>query len=200
MVTTIRNTGGNNATRWIGVPAYASSPTFALESSFVLPTDPANRIMVSVHFYDPNTFTLTPEDDNGKSEWGHTATAGKFQPDSNEEHVVEVFKKLQDTFIARNIPVYIGEYGCVQHNNERSNKFRNYYLEYVCRAAYTYNMPCFIWDNNSDGGGNEHHGYFNHNDGSYINNSESLVKTMINAATSDDTSYTLEGIYNNAPK
>ena len=200
VVTTIRNTGGNNATRWIGVPAYASSPTFALESSFVLPTDPANRIMVSVHFYDPNTFTLTPEDDNGKSEWGHTATAGKFQSGSNEEHVVEVFKKLQDTFIARNIPVYIGEYGCVQHNNERSNKFRNYYLEYVCRAAYTYNMPCFIWDNNSDGGGNEHHGYFNHNDGSYINNSESLVKTMINAATSDDTSYTLEGIYNNAPK
>ena len=27
-----------------------------------------------------------------------------------------------------------------------------------------------------------------------------MVKTMIRAATSDDTSYTLETIYNNAPK
>lgn len=200
VVNTIRATGGNNATRWIGVPAYASNPSFALESSFVLPTDAANRVMVSVHFYDPNTFTLTPEDSDGKSEWGHTAAAGKYQSGSNEEHVVETFQKLQEKFIAKNIPVYIGEYGCVMHKTDRSNLFRNYYLEYVCRAAHTYNMPLFIWDNNSTGGGNEHHGYFNHDDGSYLNNLESLVQTMIKAATSDDASYTLESIYNNAPK
>ena len=112
----------------------------------------------------------------------------------------EVFQKLQDTFIAKNIPVYIGEYGCVQHTNDRSNKFREYYLEYVCRAAHTYNMPCIIWDNNASGGGNEHHGYINHSNGNFINNSEALVKTMIKAATSDDASYTLESIYNKAPQ
>ncbi len=200
VVNTIRATGGNNATRWIGVPAYASSPSFALESSFVLPTDAANRIMVSVHFYDPNTFTLTPENNDGKSEWGHTAAAGKYQSGSNEEHVVDIFSKLQAKYIINNIPVYIGEYGCVMHKTDRSNLFRNYYLEYVCRAAHEYNMPLCIWDNNSTGGGNEHHGYFNHDDGSYLNNLESLVKTMIKAATSDDASYTLESIYNNAPK
>ena len=200
VVNTIRATGGNNATRWIGVPAYASSPKFALENSFELPTDAANRIMVSVHFYDPNTFTLTPENSDGKSEWGHTAAAGKYQDGSNEDHVVETFQKLQEKFIANNIPVYIGEYGCVMHKTDRSNKFRNYYLEYVCRAAYTYNMPLFIWDNNSTGGGNEHHGYFNHNDGTYLNGLESLVKTMIKATTSTDANYTLESIYNSAPK
>jgi len=86
------------------------------------------------------------------------------------------------------------------HKNDRSNLFRNYYLEYVCRAAHTYNMPLCIWDNNSEGGGDEHHGYFNHNDGTYLNNMESLVQTMIKAATSDDANYTLESIYNNAPK
>jgi endoglucanase len=166
----------------------------------VLPTDPANRLMVSVHFYDPNTFTLTPYGNGGKSEWGHTAAAGKFEAGSNEGHVVDVFKQLQEKFIANNIPVYIGEYGCVMHTNERSNLFRNYYLEYVCRAAHTYNMPLCIWDNNVTGGGDEHHGYFNHNDGTYLNNAESLVKTMIQAATSDDESYTLESIYAKAPK
>ena len=208
IVNTIRATGGNNATRWIGVAAYASSPKFALDDNFVLPTDDANRIMVSVHYYDPDVFTLTPYEENnnntykssGKSEWGHTAAAGKFAAGSNEEHVVETFQKLQEKFIAKNIPVYIGEYGCVMHTNDRSNLFRNYYLEYVCRAAHEYNMPIVIWDNNSIGGGNEHHGYFDHSNGSYINGLESLVQTMIKAATSDDASYTLESVYNNAPQ
>lgn len=199
VVSTIRATGGNNATRWIGVPAYASSPAFAVDDNFVLPTDPANRIMVSVHFYDPSNFTLTPEGNNGLSEWGHTAAAGKADPNSNEDHVVETFKKLQEKYIANNIPVYVGEYGCVMHKTDRSNLFRNYYLEYVCRAAHTYNLPVIIWDNNVVGGGNEHHGYFNHNDGTYLNGLESLVKTMIKATTSDDASYTLESVYNKAP-
>ena len=200
VVNTIRATGAGNETRWIGVPCYASNPTFAIEDSFVLPADPANHIMVSVHFYDPNTFTLTPENNDGKSEWGHTAAAGKFQPGSNEDHVKETFRKLQEKYISNNIPVYIGEYGCVMHRTSRSNLFRNYYLEYVCRAAYTYGMPLIIWDNNSQGAGNEHHGYFNHNDGTYINGSQPLVQTMIKAATSDDENYTLESIYDNAPE
>ena len=201
-VNTIRATGGKNATRWIGVPGYASSATFVLDNNFVLPTDDANRVMVSVHFYDPNTFTLTPENSDGKSEWGHTAAAGKFQSGSNEEHVVETFQKLQEKFIAKNIPVYIGEYGCVLQTTDRSNLFRNYYLEYVCRAAHTYNLPLCIWDNwdGSTGGGNEHHYYISHNDGTFYPGMESLVQTMIQAATSDDESYTLESIYNNAPK
>jgi endoglucanase len=200
VVNAIRATGGNNATRWIGVAAYASSPNFAVEDGFVLPTDAAKRIMVSVHFYDPSNFTLTPEGNYGKSEWGHTAAAGTFESGSNEEHVVETFQKLHEKFIANDIPVYIGEYGCVMHKSDRSNLFRNYYLEYVCRAAHTYNMPVIIWDNNSIGGGDEHHGYFDHSNGTFINNMGEMVKTMIRAATSDDTSYTLETIYNNAPK
>jgi endoglucanase len=61
-------------------------------------------------------------------------------------------------------------------------------------------MPLIIWDNNSQGSGNEHHGYFSHNDGAYINGSETLVQTMIKAATSDDASYTLESVYNSAPQ
>ena len=203
VVNTIRATGGNNVTRWIGVPGYASSSTFVLDNNFVLPTDPANRIMVSVHFYDPNTFTLTPENNDGKSEWGHTAAKGKYQEGSNEEHVVETFQKLQEKYIANNIPVYIGEYGCVMQTTDRSNLFRNYYLEYVCRAAHTYNLPLCVWDNwdaKTIGGGNEHHYYINHNNGTYYSGAESLVQTMIKAATSDDATYTLESIYNNAPK
>ena len=199
-VDAIRATGDNNATRWIGIPGYATNPKFVLENGFVLPTDAAGRLMVSVHYYDPSTFTLTPENSNGKSEWGHTAAAGKYQEGSNEEHVVETFQKLQEKYIANNIPVYIGEYGCVMHTTDRANLFRNYYLEYVCRAAHTYQIPAIIWDNNVSGSGNEHHAYFNHSNGAYLNKAESLVQTMIRATTSDDAAYTLESVYNRAPK
>jgi endoglucanase len=202
VVNTIRATGSKNATRWIGVPGYASSPTFVLIDDFKLPTDAANKIMVSVHFYDPSAFCLTPVKD-GVTEWGHTAANGKYVIGSNEDHVVDVFQQLQEKFIANNIPVYIGEYGCVLQTTYRSNLFRNYYLEYVCRAAHNYNLPVVIWDNwdgNTTGGGDERHYYINHNDGSFYTGMESLVNTMIKAATSDDKSYTLESIYNNAPQ
>ena len=61
-------------------------------------------------------------------------------------------------------------------------------------------MSLLIWDNNVVGSGNEHHAYFNHNDGTYHSDMESLVQTMIKAATSDDANYTLESIYCRAPK
>lgn len=201
-VDAIRATGGNNATRWIGVCGYAANPSLTMDH-LTLPTDPANRIMVGVHFYDPSSFTLSPykPNENGKTEWGHTAAAGKYDTGSNEDHVRDIFSKLKAKYIDKNIPCYIGEYGCTLHKTDRSNSFRAYYLEYVCRAAYAYNLPVVIWDNNAnDGGGDEKHGYFNHNDGSFLNNAGDLVKTMINATTSTDASYTLEAVYNKAPK
>ena len=198
-VDAIRATGGNNATRWIGVAGYAANISLTA-NHFELPNDPANRLMVSAHFYDPSNFTLTPESEYGYTEWGHTAASGKSSADCEEYFVEDALKTLQQKYIANNIPVYIGEYGCVIQTSERSNLFRNYYLEYVCRTAYLCNLPVMMWDNNSIGGGNEKHGVFSHSDGSYINGQEQMVKTMIKAATSDDKSYTLESIYNNAPQ
>ena len=198
-VDAIRATGGNNATRWIGVAGYAANISLTA-NHFELPNDPANRLMVSAHFYDPSNFTLTPESSYGYTEWGHTAASGKSSGDNEEYYVEDALKTLQQKYIANNIPVYIGEYGCVIQTSERSNLFRNYYLEYVCRTAYLCNLPVMMWDNNSIGGGNEKHGVFSHSDGSYINGQEQMVKTMIKAATSDDKSYTLESIYNNAPQ
>ena len=198
-VDAIRATGGNNATRWIGVAGYAANISLTA-NHFQLPNDPAKRLMVSAHFYDPSNFTLSPESEYGYTEWGHTAASGKSSGDNEEYYVEDALKTLQQKYIANNIPVYIGEYGCVIQTSERSNLFRNYYLEYVCRTAYLCNLPVMMWDNNSIGGGNEKHGVFSHSDGSYINGQEQMVKTMIKAATSDDKSYTLESIYNNAPK
>ena len=191
VVNTIRETGGKNATRWIAVPSYQASPTYALDSRFVIPADNANKLIVAVHCYDPYNFTLA---ENLGETWGHK-TGNSY----DEKNITELLSKLKAQFIEKNIPCYLGEIGCSRHTTDLGNACRDYYLEYFCRAAHYAGLAVTLWDNFSPGDGAEHHAYISHNDGSWMNDSEELVKTMIKAATSTDPTYTLESIYNRAP-
>lgn len=192
VVDIIRGTGGNNATRWIAVPSYQAAPKYALTSDFVIPTDKANKIIVAIHCYDPYDFTLA----NPLAEaWGHNA--GNSWDESN---ITDLFKKIKAQYIDKNIPIYLGEMGCSNHGTALGKKCRDYYLEYFCRAAYYHGLACCLWDNYNPGTGSEHHAYFNHNNGAWEDGTESIVKTMVRATTSDDASYTLQSIYAKAPK
>lgn len=195
-VDAVRATGGNNATRWLGVPTYAANPAFA--QYLQLPQDPAGKTMVSVHFYDPSDFTIGEAQ---YTDWGHTGASGKKADWGDEDHVKATFGALFSRYIAENIPVYIGEFGCSMRSKSdaRAWKFYLYYLEYVVKAAKTYGMSCFLWDNGSDGAGQEQHGYFNHGTGDYIGNSKEVVDVMVKARFTTDASYTLDSVYNSAP-
>lgn len=180
-VDVIRATGAKNATRWIAVPSYQANPGQALKNDFVLPTDPAGKLIVAVHCYDPYNFTLAnPLKD--------TITDGE------RDAFVKLLNNLKEKFIDKNIPCYLGEFGCSRHSSDAVNKLRDYYLEYFCRAAHFAGLAACLWDNYNPGGGSEHHAYFNHKDGSWEDGHEAIVKKMINALTSDDASYTLESI------
>lgn len=207
-VNTIRATGGNNATRWIGVSGYAASIGLTIAkdengnlANFQLPTDPANHIMVGVHCYDPGNFCQTPVDAKADTlytnSWGHNADPEHVNKDCNEEYIINLLYSLRTTFIEQGIPCYLGEYGCANQTTDQANAFRRYYLEFFCRAAYQAGIPAFIWDNNSYNTGNEAFGYVDHNTGSYIGDA-TLVPMMIKAATSADANdfYT---IWNSSP-
>ncbi len=194
-VDAVRATGGNNATRWLGVPTYAANPDF--EKYLTLPQDP--KVMISVHFYDPYDYTLG---DAQYSDWGHTGARGKKVEGGDEDHVKEVFGRLHDKYVARGIPVYIGEFGCSMRSkaNSRAWAFYLYYLEYVVKAARVYGMPCFLWDNGAAGTGKEHHAYIDHATGNYISYSKDIIDVMVKARFTDDASYTLQSVYDSAPQ
>ena len=198
-VDAVRATGGNNATRWLGVPTYCASPSYT--EYFKLPNDPANKVMLSVHFYDPSDYTIGEKQ---YPEWGHTGASGSKVPgqDGDESHVREVFGKLRNDYVMNNIPVYVGECGCSlrSKSNTRAWKFYLYYLEYVSKAARSYGLPCFLWDNGTKDFGAEQHGYLDHGTGAYINNAKEPVDAFIKGWTNNSSSYTLESVYNNAPK
>ena len=195
-VDAVRATGGNNATRWLGVPTYAANPSF--EQYAKLPTDSANKIMLSVHFYDPSDYTIGDEQ---WSDWGHTGAAGKKSSGGDEEHVKEVFNNLFIKYIKKNVPVYVGEFGCSMRakSDTRAWKFYCYYMEYVAKAAHAFGLPGFLWDNGAADTGKEQHGYINHGTGAYIGNSKEVVDLLVKGMTSTDSSYTLQSVYDSAP-
>lgn len=194
-VDAVRATGGNNTTRMLGVPGYVSDPDLTVDY-FTMPTDnyAENRIMVAAHYYAPTDFTLN----NVYSDWGHTGddTAGW----GDEDYLTETLSGLYDTFVASGIPVYLGEIGCTRKSTDASELFRLYYLEYLCRAAHDNLIAPFYWDNNLSSAGSECSGIINHSTGAFYNDGETVATTMITAVTSEDETYTLESIYNNAPE
>lgn len=192
-VDAVRATGGNNATRFLGVPGYCTNPELTLEH-FVKPTDSADdRLLVSVHFYDPTTFAIEAK----FTEWGHTASKDKKEAWGDEENATGTFKKLHDKFIAEGTGLYIGEWGATRRANPRDEKFRLYYIAYVSKAATEAGIPLFFWDNNSPAAGHEAFGVINHADGTFLPQGEAVVKAIMQSADPD---VTLQSIYDAAPR
>lgn len=189
-VDAIRATGGNNSTRWIGVPGYCTNPQLTMEN-LVVPSDPADRLIVAVHFYDPSDYTL----EDKYSEWGHNADKSKKLNWGDEDNVRTVFSNLQNKYVSQGAPVYIGEIGNVHRDTERAEAFRRYYLEYVCKAAKTYGMAPIFWDNGSSKSGRESSGLFNHATGAALNNGAEIASIMVNAIENEDDDYTLQSVY-----
>ena len=196
-VDAVRGAGGYNQTRWLAVPTYAANPEY--EKYAVMPTDPAGKTILAVHFYDPGDYTIGEAQ---YTDWGHTGDPAHKSNGGDEDHVKSVFSNLCTKYVEKNIPVYLGEFGCSMRdkNNARAWAFYLYYLEYVVKAAKTYGLPCMLWDNGANGAGQEHHGYINHANGTYIGNSRYPVEKMMKAWKTNSDSYTLKSVYDSAPQ
>ena len=191
-VDAVRATGGNNASRWLGVPGYAASPNYL--QYLTVPEDPAKKTMLAFHCYDPYDYTIG---DKQLPDWGHTGTSYK----NGENEIKNLFSSIYTNYVAKGVPIYMGEFGCSMRdkNNAKAWAYYLYYLEYVVKAAKTYHIPAFLWDNGAKGAGKECHAYIDHGTGKYIGNSEAPVKAMVKAWSNESSAYTLDSVYNSAP-
>ena len=195
-VDAVRATGGNNATRFLGIPGYCTNPQLTIDH-LKLPADSvADRLLVAVHFYDPVSFAINAE----KTEWGHTADPDAKEKWGDENNVTEVFDTLKAKFIDRGVPVYIGEFGCGNRDTERAEAFRRYYLEYVCRAAADRGIALTYWDNGYNTTGHEAFGLFDRATGAmYSPTARAAVEAMTRGYDRSDSTRTLQTIYDSAP-
>ena len=193
-VDAVRATGGNNTTRYLGVPGYSTNIDYTV-AGFELPDDVVdNRLLVAVHYYDPYNYTLGAT----VSEWGHTGTDTDGWGD--ESYLVGQMEKMKTNFIDKGIPAYIGEIGCVRRGTTTGEAFRQYYLEYLCKACKDYYMCPMYWDNGYSGSGAETSGLISHSSGAWLNDdAEAIVEVMKRAIFTEDSSYTLDTVYSSAP-
>lgn len=197
-VTTVREAGGKNADRYLAILGYTANPDLTAQN-LTLPSDTAtDRLMVSVHFYDPSGYALGQN--SAYTEWGHTGASGKKDPNHSEQNVVATFKMLKEKYIDNNIPVYVGECGAVNRTDARAKAFQQYWFEFVYKAAKDYGLCPVVWDNGAKGTGNESFGFIGHADGGYINDSKPIIDIMNKAFNTETQSYTLKSVYDNAPR
>lgn len=155
-VDAVRSTGGKNTWRNIIVQSYNTNIDYAI-NYLKMPTDPtANRIMAEVHFYDPYEFCL--REDNSVFLWGKDFAGMDGMATWGQEDWVDTqFGRMKANFADKGIPVVLGEYSPTLRMSLNATdyanhvKARNYYLNYVTRAAVQNGMIPVYWDNGPTG-------------------------------------------------
>lgn len=152
-VDTVRNTGDNNVKRHLIVPGYNTNIDQTI-SGLVVPTDipenqteyqgnTAGHIMVEVHYYDPYTYA---GDDPSDTLWGKDTGTPNW---GDEDHLNEQMQKMNTNYVAKGIPVIIGEFGAPEHNIDEATDqiYRTYYYSCVVKSAVQNSIVPITWDN-----------------------------------------------------
>lgn len=166
-VDAVRATGGNNAVRCLVVQSPKTSIDEAVK--FTLPTDVvSNRMLVEVHMYDPSDYTIMEKDGdwfNGsvvKLYWGskyHKKGSNRNCTASYEEAYMDTqFKKMQNAFVDKGIPVIVGEYSSAIRDKGKFpdldedlwRRGRAYWNEYVTMSAKNHGCVPFYWETGGD--------------------------------------------------
>lgn len=114
-----------------------------------------NRMMAEVHYYDPYEFCL--REDNSVFLWGKDFTGTGTASWGQEDWADSQFAKMKTNFVDKGIPVILGEYAATLRASlpaaDYANhiKARNYYLNYITKAALLNGMVPVYWDSGITG-------------------------------------------------
>lgn len=132
-VNTIRSGGGNNPRRHLLIAGYNAEIVATCDKRFEMPPDPAERCILTVHYYIPKIYCKQTI----QKVWGSI-------PDQN--WMDSRIAMLKENFVDKGIPVIIGEYGAVGEDFPS----KVYFCERLTRLCKSYGIAAFLWD-----GGNE---------------------------------------------
>ncbi|WP_183091222.1 cellulase family glycosylhydrolase [Streptomyces radicis] len=135
----VRDSGGGNATRLLVLPSLhtsAEQPRLdELAATFDALDDP--NLIATVHYYGYWPFSVNVA---GGTRFDDTATAD----------LTGAFDRVHDTFVARGIPVIIGEYGLLgfdRHTGTIQQGEKLKFFEFLGHYARAKNITTMLWDN-----------------------------------------------------
>ncbi len=138
-VNVVRGKGGHNDVRFLQIPGYNTNIDQTVTDSFKVPAynGSTDKIMVSVHYYDPYQFTLDTSAGSQKEIYPSDLSAISSQ-----------FLKLKRKFVDNGIPVVIGEFGAVDKDN--IPEISTYITRLVAQAKLR-GLGYIYWDNGYTG-------------------------------------------------
>ena len=136
-VDTIRNSEKFNKERLLIISGMSSKIDLTCSSKYKMPTDPANKLAISINYYIPLQFTTNKIFWYDENTWGT-----KY----NYKELLENYVKLQNFYISKGIPVIIGEVGVITEESKELASIREYlYLVFSLSIEYEGIMAC-LWD------------------------------------------------------
>lgn len=127
---TIRNSGGNNAERFVMIPTYAASGLEDNMKALSLPDD--DRVLVSIHYY------------YGTAHQSEFADCEKTWSIADKWEMYKTFRNMYKYFISKGYGVVEGEFGWTDRENlDNLAENARYYVELAGR----FGIPCGVWDN-----------------------------------------------------
>ncbi|MCR5203385.1 MAG: glycoside hydrolase family 5 protein [Lachnospiraceae bacterium] len=194
-VDTVRQTGSNNAKRWLLIPGWNTNINYTVGNyGFSLPTDnyldssvSGKRIMISVHYYDPWDFA----GEGSTTQWGPNAESGKASSWGQLDYMEDQFNKLYNTFVSKGYPVVIGEYGATDVSSTDPNNLscrKDYYYN-LCKIAKEKGCVPVTWDNNGHNkSGGDQFGLFNRSYLIATTNGQAIIDSIMEVYGSEEES------------
>ncbi|WP_030555109.1 cellulase family glycosylhydrolase [Streptomyces exfoliatus] len=136
----VRASGGMNANRLLSLttPAGAPEPAFMNDLYTTIAGLNDSQLVAQVHFYSWYPFSVN-------------VAGGTLYDAVAQKHLDDTFANIRTTFVARGIPVYIGEYGLLDYPNhfhpdrtERGEALK--YYEHVNHTARAVGVTTALWD------------------------------------------------------
>ena len=157
-VDTVRATGGNNAERLLLISGMNTNLEQTCSSGYKMPTDKANKLAISIHYYLPPQFTV----ESDKEPWTWTDDQGevheitpltKWGTESDYKEMVTNFETMKKAFADKGIPVILGEVGVLTEEKKDKASIREFlYAQYSFAAAYDGFMSV-LWDTSKNTAG-----------------------------------------------
>ncbi|GGL08529.1 cellulase family glycosylhydrolase [Streptomyces flaveus] len=136
----VRASGGANANRLLSLTTPAGSPDQAFMDDLYTTITALNdsQLVAQVHFYSWYPFSVN-------------VAGGTHYDATAQKHLDDTFANMHNTFVAKGIPLYIGEYGLLDYPNhfhpsrvERGEALK--YYEHAGYGARKYGLTTALWD------------------------------------------------------
>lgn len=180
-ITSVRNAGGNNATRTLIVQAPRTEMDMASMLNQNWPTDPAGAgyMMAEVHYYPYQYSLMTADEDWGKQYYYYTGLSSTTDTEHNmgwnvysqsidnsalgtPNQIKKAFGELKTMFCDKGIPVIIGELGAIKRTGQITDaanlklhlQGRALFYGEVAKNAKANGIVPYVWDTGAENDGN----------------------------------------------